>query len=375
MRRLTLLLLLSLAATPALACMWDYDTLAMERTRFPSIHELITGKFVRHSEAFYRWRVADRRARLAKQPGDLQLTDDLAVALDKLGQSDEAAELMRQSLAKDADRYETHANLGTFLIHGGKLEAGLEHLERAVEINPDAHFGRERYQILLVRYVLERKGDGELTLPLRRDNKGFDAFLAAEKDEPLDAEDIQSAVKGVSGMLRFGFHDSPILHEALGDLLTHGWNKDAKRLATRAYLRASQGAAKRERFASAAAAYKQRAAEALRMQTVAAGSTTELTLPALEKALAAEVGQADAFVAEVAASEARWIEEGGDVDAKFAARYYQADGTPKPVELDGPTYGGRMPSSDTGSPQRGLLALLAIAGVFVGLYVVGSKIG
>jgi hypothetical protein len=35
----------------AVACMWDYDTIKMERTRFPSTLELITGKFLRHSPA------------------------------------------------------------------------------------------------------------------------------------------------------------------------------------------------------------------------------------------------------------------------------------------------------------------------------------
>jgi hypothetical protein len=42
------------------ACIWDYDTLAMERQRFPHALELITGKFLRHSAAFYEWRVQDR---------------------------------------------------------------------------------------------------------------------------------------------------------------------------------------------------------------------------------------------------------------------------------------------------------------------------
>ena len=53
------LLLLALTA-PAAACLWDADTLPMERTLFPSVLELITGKFLRHSPEFYRWRVRDR---------------------------------------------------------------------------------------------------------------------------------------------------------------------------------------------------------------------------------------------------------------------------------------------------------------------------
>ena len=57
--------------------------------------------------------------------------------------------------------YETRANLGTFYIHAGELEQGVEQIELAIEINPDAHFGREIYQKHLVNYVLTRKVDGK----------------------------------------------------------------------------------------------------------------------------------------------------------------------------------------------------------------------
>lgn len=46
-------LLLTLAsATASLACLWDSDTLQMERLRFPGVLEIITGKFVHHSPAY-----------------------------------------------------------------------------------------------------------------------------------------------------------------------------------------------------------------------------------------------------------------------------------------------------------------------------------
>ncbi|MCH1440611.1 MAG: hypothetical protein L7W43_13205, partial [Rubripirellula sp.] len=50
------------------ACLWDRDTLVMERQRFPTALELITGKFLRHSADFYRWRVDDRRKRIEAEP-------------------------------------------------------------------------------------------------------------------------------------------------------------------------------------------------------------------------------------------------------------------------------------------------------------------
>ena len=79
------------------ACSWDYDTIKMERTRFPGTLELITGKFLRHSPEFYRWRIADRLKRLETAPSDAALLDDLAVAYDKTGRHDEAIETARRT--------------------------------------------------------------------------------------------------------------------------------------------------------------------------------------------------------------------------------------------------------------------------------------
>ena len=61
----------------------------------------------------------------------------------------------------------------------------------------------------------------------------FEGFLAAKSGaEYLALPDAQAAVNGVLGMMRFGKHDSPILYEALGDLLSGPMHTiDAKRLA------------------------------------------------------------------------------------------------------------------------------------------------
>jgi hypothetical protein len=41
-------------AGSARACIWDRDTLAMERARFPTTLELITGKFLRRTRELKR---------------------------------------------------------------------------------------------------------------------------------------------------------------------------------------------------------------------------------------------------------------------------------------------------------------------------------
>ncbi|MCA9246727.1 MAG: hypothetical protein KDA42_06415 [Planctomycetales bacterium] len=138
----------------------------MERSQFPSALELITGKFLRHSPKFYQWRVQNRLERLEGEADNVELLDDLAVAYDKLGEHDKAIETAQRVESLEPGRYETEANMGTFHFHAGRFEQGIPHIERALDINPDAHFGRERYQLLLVEYLLSRREGDSLQLPL-----------------------------------------------------------------------------------------------------------------------------------------------------------------------------------------------------------------
>ncbi len=47
----------------------------------------------------------------------------------------------------------TLANLGTLYLHSGNASRGKELIARAIAINPDAHFGREKYQLWLAEYI------------------------------------------------------------------------------------------------------------------------------------------------------------------------------------------------------------------------------
>lgn len=332
MRRLPLALLLVLVfASPAGACIWDRDTLRMEQRQFPDALELIAGKFLRHSRAYYEWRIRDREAKLAKNPEDPAIYDDLAVAYEKTGDPLKAVSLMERKAAKWADVYETEANLGTFYVHAGNLEKGLVHIKRAIAINPDAHFGREIYQQLLIEYVLDRRKDGEMRLPLgpaasKRDGKRFHHFVLARRAKKFGKgtnrtkqDEVQAAVKGVLGMMRFGNHASPVLLEALGDLMgLNRYDEDgAKRLAARAYLRAAQVTEGETRTA-----YRALAKDILAIQTTAAGTTRSLDLPSVERSLQKELAEGRAFVDEVHQKEAVWIKNEKDPEQKFEETYY-----------------------------------------------------
>ncbi|MCB9917029.1 MAG: hypothetical protein H6832_01340 [Planctomycetes bacterium] len=238
----------------ALPCLWDKDTLADELRGLPGHFELVSGRWFRHSDAYYRKRIDTIPALLEKQPNAFELYDDLAVAYEFLGNDGEAVRVMRDKGAalakldeapKDA-RYRYHANLGTFYVHGalrGKLdgfERALSELEKALVINPDAHFGRERFQVDLIRYAMaarENPGlwsehdfltwsgyalkDAEWSRVLSYPSFTVKARVIPKREGKQAT--WQEAYTAVAGMLRFGGLEGAELYRALGDLyVVHG---------------------------------------------------------------------------------------------------------------------------------------------------------
>lgn len=352
------------AAPGAEACYWDNESLMHERSRFPTALELMTGKFLRHTPEFYTWRVQDRLARIAREPDNLALVDDLAVGYDKLGQHAEAITAALAILPRDPRRYETLANLGTFYLHSGDFERGIEFIDRALEVNPDAHFGRERYQRWLAEYIVgKRAADGSLTLPLfSSEPHGFELFLAAKRGVAhLGIEDSQAAVKGVLGMMRFGKHDSAILCEALGDLLNAPTSKlDAKLLAARAYLMAAHATTD----PVARASYSHQAKLALSGQQ-GFSERDDVSIEGVKKALRSERAEADAWYAELAAREIEWIRDSPDPEAEIRKLYVE----------DPVTTGVAPPASPTPFAffVRNWMVLAAIALFIIVIAAIGRR--
>ena len=373
-------LLATLLPSIACACLWDTDTIRMERSRFPNTLELITGKFLRHSPEFYEWRIQDRLKRLAADPDNAELLDDLAVAYDKRGQHEKAIETAKRTEQLHPGRYETAANLGTFFFHSGQLEAGLPHIQRALKINPEAHFGREKYQKLLVEYVLQRREEGsddpplsKLTVyeesvrgsPSAREVSYTDTFAdylraVGRSDEALWSE-REAATKGLLGMMRFGKHDSPVLLEALGSVLVDISypNQDAKLLATRAFLMASyQVPAGPSRVA-----YRGMAARALEQQTPRS-SQEQISLESVESTFEKELEDAGRWYATVRDRELKWIREGKNPEAEFVKLY---DTEPSVTAFTPPD----PMSFDQVHPNKIAIALAVVLAVVVTLIASG----
>ena len=369
--------LLLLMVSPLVACLWDFDTIKMETQRFPGTLELIAGKFLRHSKPFYAWRIEDRQKRIAEAAENDEsvatLYDDLAVAQEKTGQTEAAIETMLKKDELWPGQYTTQANLGTFYIHSGQLEKGIEHIEKAIAINPDAHFGREVYQKLLVKYVLSKRVNGETILPLNAKSYsdrsgGFAGFLLESQGIPRYSEarsEIQQAITGIQGMMHFGNYQSPILLEALADLLTDGEREqDALLLACRAYLAASYAVEDSE----TADAYREKAHDCLSMQLRTDSGSEEITLSSVEADFRSELSDAETWYDTLCQNEKSWIEADLNPEKQFEKSYRDAS-LPR-VSIQQLTRENPATERDR-SIARGILVFLIVSITVVGIAVLG----
>ncbi|WP_298547012.1 hypothetical protein [uncultured Aquimarina sp.] len=341
MKRLTLFLVCTFSTCFfGYSCFWDYDTIEMERIQFPDVIELISGKFLRHSPEFYQWRIKDRTLKLRKSPDSIALYDDLAVAYSKIGNDSKAIQIILKKDSIVPKNYKTYANLGTFYIHDGQFSKGLTYIDKAIAINPDAHFGREIYQRYLVEYVLSKMKNGKVVLPLSIDfspsyerfprykSDNFYTFLANKyssktgtllKNNTLPKEELDKAIKGIMGMMKFGNYDSPILLEALGDLLmANGWKNGARQLASRAYFKASYHSKEPE----TKSLYKQKVAFAIYHQYTKKGGK-RFTAQELEELLKQEIVEGNNYYQRIRNDEIQWIQLGKNPEEEFSKKYYQ----------------------------------------------------
>ena len=237
------LLALALTAWPACACLndRDSDSLATQAAQLPETLRVITGRFERNPPLYYQMRIERERAALKSNPRQFGLYDDIGVALDKLGRDDEALQTMARKRAllpafnpndkanKEA-WYRYYANAGTFRAHRflkagapvaqlAEMETARAQIKRAVEIKPDAHFGRERYQIVAMDWIIARK------LGKTKDTLGMwigrgDKWKEVDSSQTLASSGRKRAVEGLSGLIVLGgAWESPDVFEALGSAL------------------------------------------------------------------------------------------------------------------------------------------------------------
>lgn len=170
-------------APTARACIWDSDTLAAEAKGVPGVMDVLTGRFDRYPPLYFEMRL-ERAAKALEnvatpQPEHFALYDDAGAACDRLGRGDDALrwmekkaaaldvlELTAKKLVPADARYRLLANRGTFRAHRwlaagadrakiDEMRAARADIAAAIALNPDAHFGREKYQLAAMDFIVD----------------------------------------------------------------------------------------------------------------------------------------------------------------------------------------------------------------------------
>lgn len=240
--QINVVLVMSSFAAIAWACLWDSDTLRHEARGMPGVVEAVTGFFPVYPDAYYERRIEIARERLAESPDRLEAYDDIAVSLDRLGDSAGAIEALLPKLAvierygSEAGNhlYRYHANIGTFYAHKwvragadgtdmADMERAREHIARAIELNPDAHFGREYVQLAAIEWLLDPEAGQESARWGSYYPTLASKFLTSDELRAFETELPQEAVDGLVGLIVLGnAWESVDVMMAIGVLMRQG---------------------------------------------------------------------------------------------------------------------------------------------------------
>lgn len=226
--RLHYLPLLLLFPVSAFACLNDRDSdkLINEGRRLPDVVRVTTGRFERNPPLFYQMRIERETKEIAVHPDHLSLYDDVAVAYDRLGNDDAAIDWIERKHRRlhgdpkvgpqHEDWYRYYANVGTFHAHHwlrsgqlssgplGEMEQARDAIAKAIEIKPDAHFGREKYQLLALEWIIAKRQKPEDTGELEgylTEKLGISFFPESDAKQK---QEVDKAITGLMGLVVLG---------------------------------------------------------------------------------------------------------------------------------------------------------------------------
>ncbi len=209
-----------------MACYNDSDTYLTELRDNLDLTNSIIGRFTIYPPEYYKKRIEIQTQILKKNPSNLDAYDSIAVACDRIGNSNDALRWINEKkkhYGKDPGKhlYTTEANEGTFLIHrwvrghkpGDMTDAiaAETHIFNAIRINPDAHFGREFAQLYCIRAIIQ-SGKGADWMPTFTEN-----LIQLGKKDGVDRRKLRY---GIAGMMVLGnAWNSPVMIQAIAELV------------------------------------------------------------------------------------------------------------------------------------------------------------
>jgi tetratricopeptide (TPR) repeat protein len=142
-----------LFAMTARACIWDAETLFQEKIRS---HDLAKTILDNPPAPENPQELQDRVKTLEanRDENNPDWWNNLAGAYIRLGQPEMAVKLLGPVISKFPNNYGIHANLGTAYHLLGRYTEAEKEIARDLEINPDGHFGLEKYHLALLQYLV-----------------------------------------------------------------------------------------------------------------------------------------------------------------------------------------------------------------------------
>ena len=206
----------------------------------PCVFDALMGYWPKHTDAYYERRIEAFDLGLAWMPDWTDGLDAKGISLLKLGRLPEAETVMKRRLDIAPDAYPSHANLGTLYTFTGAYDDALRHIDRAMKIEPEAHFGREQYHRDLVDYLRRGKAD-----PAVFTKETFVGIAPTPNQRAQGSKALwtrlgvnEDAVDALVAMLTvYGADELAEVYFALGELLATRGNR---RLAYTAYRRAKE---------------------------------------------------------------------------------------------------------------------------------------
>lgn len=226
MRWIGVILGLAISVNNALACYNDSDTYLTELRDNLDITNAIIGRFTLYPPEYYKKRIEIQLAILKKNPNDLDAYDNLAVAYDRIGEGNKAIQWIeekRKHLGSNPGNhlYTTEANEGTFFIvrwiRGHKpgdfsdANRAEKYVEKALQYNPNGHFGREFSQLYCIRAMIAC-GKEKDWMPLFTSN-----LVKIAYESKIDRRKLRF---GIAGMMVLGAAwNSPMFIQSIAELV------------------------------------------------------------------------------------------------------------------------------------------------------------
>ncbi|HEY1173278.1 MAG TPA: tetratricopeptide repeat protein [Verrucomicrobiae bacterium] len=127
--------------------------------------------------------------------------NELAGAYIRLGQSEKAITLLEPVVDRFENDYAIHANLGTAYHMAGRYVEAEKHIARDLELNPEGHFGLEKYHLALLQYLTQSKEYqsrhlfvDELSLKFLRPS----ILFGTGWNEKMSREEIEKEIEAIS---------------------------------------------------------------------------------------------------------------------------------------------------------------------------------